>query len=239
MPRLTAATFNTHFGVRPRHQGGGRFDVVDAIARLDADVVALEEVWQPHGGRSFAVAAAERLGYHLEETAVAPGVISPAKPDVVTEVGESEGWWGIALLSRWPMRRRDLIDLGRILTDPVHRVSMPVEVDVPDGPPVLFSVAHISHRLFGSPRQIRHLHAHLPASGRPAVALGDFNMWGPVVARLFPGWRRAVVGRTWPAHRPHSQIDHLLVNAAVRVVSGEVLPNQGSDHRPIRAVLEV
>ena len=50
-----------------------------------------------------------------------------------------------------------------------------------------------------------------------------------------PGWRRAVVGRTWPAWRPHSQIDHILVRGALRPVAGAVLPHAGSDHRPVRA----
>jgi endonuclease/exonuclease/phosphatase family metal-dependent hydrolase len=52
-----------------------------------------------------------------------------------------------------------------------------------------------------------------------------------------PGWRRAVVGRTWPAWRPHSQIDHILVRGALQPVRGEVLPHGGSDHRPVRAEL--
>ena len=44
-------------------------------------------------------------------------------------------------------------------------------------------------------------------------------------------------GRTWPARRPHSQIDHILVRAATapRCVHDEVLPDVGSDHRPVRA----
>ena len=50
---------------------------------------------------------------------------------------------------------------------------------------------------------------------------------------------RAVFGRTYPAHRPHSQIDHVLVNAHVEILGGEVLPACGSDHRPVRARLAV
>jgi endonuclease/exonuclease/phosphatase (EEP) superfamily protein YafD len=66
------------------------------------------------------------------------------------------------------------------------------------------------------------------------------NTWGPMVVTLFmPGWRRAVVGRTWPAWRPHSQIDHILVRGALQPVHGEVLPDGGSDHRPVRAELRI
>jgi endonuclease/exonuclease/phosphatase family metal-dependent hydrolase len=50
-----------------------------------------------------------------------------------------------------------------------------------------------------------------------------------------------VRGRTWPASRPHSQIDHILVRRrdGTEVVHAEVLPAVGSDHRPVRATLRV
>ena len=44
-------------------------------------------------------------------------------------------------------------------------------------------------------------------------------------------------GRTYPAHRPHSQTDHILVNPPVDVVASEVVPQIMSDHRPVRARL--
>jgi endonuclease/exonuclease/phosphatase (EEP) superfamily protein YafD len=50
---------------------------------------------------------------------------------------------------------------------------------------------------------------------------------------------RTVRGRTWPAGRPHSQIDHILVRPGTEVVEAEVLPAVGSDHRPVRATLRV
>jgi endonuclease/exonuclease/phosphatase family metal-dependent hydrolase len=78
-------------------------------------------------------------------------------------------------------------------------------------------------------------------AARPdAVLVGDMNTWGPLVHVFIPGWRRAVVGRTWPTWRPHSQIDHILVRgAALRTRRGVVLPHAGSDHRPVRAELDV
>ena len=48
-------------------------------------------------------------------------------------------------------------------------------------------------------------------------------------------------GRTWPASRPHSQIDHILVRNGhgVALLDHEVLPEVGSDHRPVRATLRL
>ena len=74
--------------------------------------------------------------------------------------------------------------------------------------------------------------------GPPCVA-GDCNFWGPGVRTFLPGWRRAVLGRTWPASRPHSQIDHILVRPEIGVVNSEVLGDVGSDHRPVRATLSI
>ena len=82
------------------------------------------------------------------------------------------------------------------------------------------------------------LRTALPGPDRPAAFAGDMNMWGWCADRLAgPGWRRAVRGRTYPAHRPHSQTDHILVNAPVEVVAAEVVPQVRSDHRPVRARL--
>ncbi len=45
------------------------------------------------------------------------------------------------------------------------------------------------------------------------------NMWGWTIAAMTPeGWRRVVQGKTWPAHRPTHQIDHILVTPSVEVV---------------------
>jgi endonuclease/exonuclease/phosphatase family metal-dependent hydrolase len=118
-------------------------------------------------------------------------------------------------------------------------MAMPVDVDVPGGGTLRVVVTHIFHHLYGSPRQIRRVARAVDAGGPPAVVLGDFNLWGPPVSVLFgAGWSRPVRGRTWPAWRPHSQLDHIVCNAAVTATGGEVLPATPSDHRPIRARLE-
>jgi endonuclease/exonuclease/phosphatase family metal-dependent hydrolase len=234
---LTIATYNTHFGVDRR---GEPFDVIGAIAALDADVVALQEVWQPHGQRSFAHDAAQQLGYELHETSLAPGLVTH-RQDLVKRHEGSEGMWGLAVLSRLPSRARPTIPLGRIAFDRAPRVAMPVEIDTGEADGALVVVVtHISHRLFGSPRQILRVARGLDAGGEPTVVLGDFNLWGPPVGLLFGnGWSRPVRGRTWPAWRPHSQLDHIVCNRGVAAHDGRVLAETPSDHRPVRATLEI
>jgi endonuclease/exonuclease/phosphatase family metal-dependent hydrolase len=84
------------------------------------------------------------------------------------------------------------------------------------------------------------LRKRLATEARPETVLaGDMNLWGPPVRAFMTGWHRAVKGPSWPSHRPHSQIDHILVRGQIKVVSGEVMPDAGSDHRPVRARLEL
>ncbi|MHB1584604.1 MAG: endonuclease/exonuclease/phosphatase family protein [Acidimicrobiales bacterium] len=150
------------------------------------------------------------------------------------------GGWGIAVLSRLPVLDHHRVDLGRLRRDRARRAALVVRLDA-GGRPLTVVGTHMTHLTYGSPSQFRRLRRRLePLVGDgPAVLAGDMNLWGPPVALLLRRWRRAVVGRTWPAWRPHSQVDHILVRGPVTVLGGEVLADAGSDHRPVRAELLV
>ncbi len=85
---------------------------------------------------------------------------------------------------------------------------------------------------------IRERHELKATATNNDIVVGDLNMWGPVVRRDATPLRSAVRGRTFPAKRPHSQIDHLLVSDRVDVLSSQVLPEMGSDHLAIQATLQ-
>jgi endonuclease/exonuclease/phosphatase family metal-dependent hydrolase len=72
----------------------------------------------------------------------------------------------------------------------------------------------------------------------PTVIVGDLNMPGPV-SGLAVGYFPAVNGRTFPAHRPLVQLDHMLASRGVTARDGEVATPAGSDHLPIRARLRL
>jgi endonuclease/exonuclease/phosphatase family metal-dependent hydrolase len=151
------------------------------------------------------------------------------------------GTWGIAVLVRpeLPIEATRLVPMRVLRADRVRRAALVLDLTV-DGKRISVVGTHMSHLLFGSHRNWAELRRQLETAARPdAVLAGDMNTWGPLVRLFMPGWRRAVVGRTWPSWRPHSQIDHILVRGALRPVSGVVLPHAGSDHRPVRAELEV
>jgi endonuclease/exonuclease/phosphatase family metal-dependent hydrolase len=250
MSELTIVTFNIHGGIetrgisvprlwtgpRRRAEVNAAYDVVGVMSELEADVVAIQESWRPDDGRAAVDDLAEKWSASLHEAAFGRGTIEPYPH--ITNYGQLGGTFGVAVLSRIPARLVGTLPVGRVLADPAtDRCALHLEVDVGDVTVDLIAV-HLTSRLpYGPPTQLRRLRAQLPPPGRPALLLGDFNFWGPPVARLLPGWRQVVRGRTWPALRPHSQIDHVFVRGAVEVVDAAVLPDVGSDHRPVRVTL--
>jgi len=151
------------------------------------------------------------------------------------------GRMGLAVLVRpeLAIEASRVLELRLLKADRMRRAAIVLDLTVDDR---LISVGgiHMSHLLYGSPRHFAELRQRLRTEARPdAVLAGDMNSWGPLVRLFMRGWRRAVIGRSWPTWRPHSQIDHILVRGAVRPLAGVVFPHSGSDHRPIRAELEV
>jgi endonuclease/exonuclease/phosphatase family metal-dependent hydrolase len=186
---------------------------------------------------------AKQPSWTLENRALYMDSLRPQPPNVqaMPRWQEAEpGTWGIAVLVRpdLPILDSRVLPMSPLSSDVVRRAAVVVDLEV-EGHPVSVAGTHMSHLHYGSHRNWAELRDQLRTGARDdAVLLGDMNTWGPLVVTLFmPGWRRAVVGRTWPAWRPHSQIDHILVRGALRSVGGSVLPNAGSDHRPVRAEL--
>jgi endonuclease/exonuclease/phosphatase family metal-dependent hydrolase len=166
----------------------------------------------------------------------------PAKVQAMARWQEAEqGTWGIAVLVRpeLPMEATRVVPMSILRADNVLRAALVVDLTV-EGRPISVAGTHMSHLHFGSHRNWAELRRQLRTEARPdAVLAGDMNTWGPLVRLFMPGWRRAVIGRTWPTWRPHSQIDHIIVRGALHSVGGRVLPHSGSDHRAVRAELDV
>jgi endonuclease/exonuclease/phosphatase family metal-dependent hydrolase len=242
VPELTIASFNVHWGLGTRRDGFPAFDVTAACRSFEADVIVLQESWSPDGEVAQHDQVAEALDMRCVAVPMARSVIGP-KPDLVGRAGAEgspgDGDWCLALLSQKPIRSTRTIELPQLFLDPSSRVLLQAEIDV-DGTNLTVVATHFPHLEFGSPLQTRALRRGLPPEDRPAVLVGDMNMWGWTISAMTPrGWRSAVRGKTWRSTHPRHQIDHLLVTRSVEVVRGEVLPDLGSDHLPIRARLRV
>ena len=235
MAQLTVASFNTHWGVDRR---GEPFDVAAACLALDADVLVIQEAWRPNGIPSYVDDIAERTGAVAHEI-VFMSDRNPARPRHLHPPPGPAGTWGLVMLSRLPVCHVSQVVLSPAPGDVIEqRASLMVTVSV-DGVAVSIAGMHASHRLWGSLPQVRRVDRALRELGNPSALVGDLNMWGPPVGLAIPNRRRAVRGRTWPASRPHSQIDHILVRPEVGVVNSTVLGDVGSDHRPVRATLSI
>jgi endonuclease/exonuclease/phosphatase family metal-dependent hydrolase len=264
--QLSVATFNVHCGV---DGWGRPFDVAAECDALDADVLVMQESWTPvGGGLSTAAAVGHQLGYQVFEEQLATGRIfpphssanhrwgpRPRSASVVFRLDHpgqrprrnfdrihphySTGTFGLAVLTRVPVNHREVIPLGQLRTDASRRLAIASTVPVGDGSLTVVGT-HMSHLLQRSPVQFKRLRDALPDPDRIAAVLtGDMNMWGPPLSVFFSGWRRVIRGRTWPAFRPHSQLDHLLVTPSVAVVDARIAERSGSDHLPVRATLAV
>jgi endonuclease/exonuclease/phosphatase (EEP) superfamily protein YafD len=211
--------------------------VAPIVRGFDADVVVVLESWREHDGRGI-LDELTGDGYCVETLEFTTLDISQRR---AYHAVPGEGHWELAICSRFPVLERRELPIERIPGDPAGSRSVLVcTLDV-DGRELDLVAVHVSSMLwaFAPVRHLRALRPQLPPADRTAIVAGDCNLWGPPVELLLPGWRRAIRGRTYPAHRPHSQIDHVLVRDDVSVEWGEVLAETPSDHRPVRARLQL
>jgi endonuclease/exonuclease/phosphatase family metal-dependent hydrolase len=224
------ASLNIHGG---RGADGVPFDLAAACRLLSADIIAVQECWCSRDGPDPLSEIAGELGGELLRADLHADVdlrsLSIADEAV-------RGRWGLAIVTTLPVIACEEVSLGRWLGDVTPRAAQLVTLKVPAGT-LRVANTHLTHRL-ASPLQLMRLVRHLLASDGPTVIAGDLNMPGPVTG-LAVGYRQAVFGRTFPAHWPLLQLDHVLTDRQVAFRGGEVLPPSGSDHRAIRVRLRL
>jgi endonuclease/exonuclease/phosphatase family metal-dependent hydrolase len=239
MAELTLGSLNLHMGRGSGGHDAPFYDVVTACKEVDTDVLVVQEAWVPDGEDGDVLAVAAGLGYRVAATFAVARAECHDQVRLVARSGDAgDGDWQVAVLSRLPVVDSAIVPLEPQLSrDPGRRALVVATVEVGGG---TFTVCGTHLPVPKDPvwRLGPSLRRALPPAGRPAALAGDMNMWGWCIDRLAgAGWRRAARGRTYPARRPHSQVDHILVSPPVEVVGAEVIPQVMSDHRPIRARL--
>lgn len=236
------------------------------------DIVALQEV-DRHQDRSGkldqAAVIAEAVGAKYWRFAASvhgtPGVVSeganwvPATaeddlpaPDCETGPAPDEGpRYGIALLSRWPVREWRV---KRFSPAPVSlpllapSTGKPRAVRVPDEPraaiagivelphtDLTVAAAHLTFVPGYNTKQLQSLKAFLAGLPRPMILLGDFNLPGTIPG-LLTGWHQVARTSTYPVARPRVQFDHILADGwteralAATTASSRAVPLAISDH---------
>jgi endonuclease/exonuclease/phosphatase family metal-dependent hydrolase len=226
-PTVTIASLNLHCGL----SGGGRpFDVAAVLAKLDADIIAIQEDWWDRDDGTDPVAeAAQARDAQLFRAELSSGR-SLAELNIAPR--SDRGTWGIAVLTRLPVLSHETLSLGQPEGELVGRAALICSVTAPGGWPLRLVCTHLSPRL-NSPAQLVRLARHLSAEARPTVIAGDLNM--PRAATwMAAGYTPVLRGRTFPADRPRVQLDHLLAGPGLTCMAAEVLPAVGSDHLPVQ-----
>jgi len=225
------ASLNTHGG---RGADGRPYDLEAACRQFKADIIVLQEVWRPHSGPDPVADIAAALGAEMLRDNLVDDTTLRSYGIADEPV---RGQWGLATLTTVPVTGYEVVDLGRIAGDATPRAAQLVTVELPGRGPLRIANTHLTYRLL-SPVQLLRLVRRLDADDIPTVIVGDLNMPGPFTG-LAAGYAQAVSGRTFPAHRPLLQLDHILASRQVARCGGEVLPPAGSDHLPVRARLRL
>ena len=250
---MRVATYNLLHGISVRT---GQIDfsaTADAVADLDADIVAVQEVDRglPRTGHVDQVAElAQRTGLH--------GVFGPAllgNPDTswrgVDKVDPGGPAYGVGLLSATPLTAVERVPLpggGAGERQPnaspqnpgwdhEPRVVLCGVLDV-GGIAVRIATAHLSYLPWRGIAQLRAAADVAGAGGGPSVLIGDFNLPVWPVRMALPGWTHGGGSPTYPSWDPRLQVDQVVVRGGVRIREVRIGPAATSDHLPLLASLE-
>jgi endonuclease/exonuclease/phosphatase family metal-dependent hydrolase len=248
---MRMATFNILHG---RSLYDDRVDVdrlADCVQRLDADVVALQEVDcdQPRSAMADLTAvAAEAMGA-VSHRFVAAIAGTPGATWMAATGDERPGTaaYGIALLSRFPAATWQVLRLPRIpfrfpmylpgprrvlVVDEEPRAAVVARLDTDLGP-LTVANTHLSFVPGWNRVQLRRLVRDLRGFAGSLVLMGDLNMSPPTPQR-WTGLRPLATAPTFPIDNPDRQLDHILTDDAGLVAMACSTPALSiSDHRPL------
>jgi endonuclease/exonuclease/phosphatase family metal-dependent hydrolase len=225
--RLRVATWNVH-GFVGRDGRRDHVRTAAALARVDADLIALQEV----DARTRSLAEPhplDRLAARLGMTAVAGPTLGQPGAD-----------YGNAVLTRL-----EILDVRRHdLSDPRFEPRGAVEMWLAaHGAVVRFVATHFGLRRRERLAQARRLAATLDETPRAAgsvVVAGDVNAWWPwgrEACILERAVGPAVRPRTFPSRRPMLSLDRVFVRPRQAIVDSGVaddpIHREASDHLPV------
>ncbi len=179
---LRLLTINTHKGFSPWNRDFVLHELRDSIQATSADVVFLQET-VGHNARK-----AQEYD-HWPEQPHYDFLAESVWPDRAygRNMIYPHGHHGNAILSRYPIRRHETVDISTNRVE--KRGFLHCEIDVPAHPKALHCICvHLSLFAVSRRKQLRmiasYMDEHVPA-GAPVTIAGDFNDWsGRNVARF-------------------------------------------------------
>lgn len=248
---MRMATFNILHG---RSLDDGKVDVdrlADCVRRVDADVLALQEVDldQPRSSMADLTAvAAEAMGA-VSHRFVAAISGTPGATWMAATGHEQPGTasYGIALLSRFQATTWQVVRLPRIrvrfpmylpgpnrvrVVDEEPRAAVLARFDTELGP-LTVANTHLSFVPGWNRMQLRRLIRDLRGFQGPRVLMGDLNVRPPKPER-WTRLRPLAAALTFPVDSPNRQLDHILTDDDRLVADTCCAPTLSiSDHRPL------
>jgi endonuclease/exonuclease/phosphatase family metal-dependent hydrolase len=226
---LRVMTYNIHHG----EGTDGKFDlerIAKVILAEMPDLVAIQEV-DVKTGRSRGVDQAAEL---IRLTGM--------EGRFGKFMDFNGGEYGQMVLSRFPIKAVMNHPLPR---GPEPRASLAIDVELPDGKPLVFVGNHLYMTEAERLAQAKALREAVGTDPEARVILaGDFNSEpGESPMRyLRERWSDPgvdAIAPTWPSDGPKVEIDYILVPTAFRKVRYEVLGEKvASDHRPLVGVFK-
>lgn len=202
--------------------------ILDVLAELDADVVALQE-------------ADRRFGPRL--AAIPPRLLESHSPYRAVPLDvrvESMGWHGNAILVRKDMTvpAHDIVHLPCL--EP--RGAIMAEVATPVTPVRLFGMHLDLSGLWRRRQAAAVIHAAVERDAMPTVLMGDLNEWSAdrgCLADFARHYRFAPCGRSFHARRPVARLDRIMYCERLTLIGCGVhesaASRKASDHLPIWA----
>jgi endonuclease/exonuclease/phosphatase family metal-dependent hydrolase len=254
---MRLATFNILHG-HSLHDGVVDLDRLAAAIRiLNPDLLALQEVDRDQPRSHLADltgVAAEAMGAVTHRFAAAVAG-TPGAAWLAAEEADVPGTaaYGVALLSRYPVRSWQTLHLPRvpfrfplylrharkmIVVHEEPRAAIIGHVDTPAGPLVVANT-HLSFVPGVAQYQLRRIRQNLAPVSSPVVLMGDLNMSGRQPATI-TGYRSLARHVTFPVDVPNRQLDHILARGRLGLVRFTDAPRLPlSDHRALLVDLDL
>ncbi len=228
---LRIATYNVHecTGLDFRRDPGR---IAAVIRSLDADIVALQEVLSDPGA-----APSSQVRFLAEKTGMYMAVAGPT-------IRKANGQFGNALLSRFPIMKVRLHDIGVGSFEPRGIIDADLQVG---GLTVRVLATHFGQwPIEGKWQAMRLLEILGDNPAHPVIVMGDMNGWmpgNPALQRLAERLGRPATRRTYPAPFPLLSLDRIWILPAgyqsVIEAPRSRLARIASDHLPLLATVSL
>ena len=231
--QLKVLSYNLRFGELASLEEMAAF-----IAKEAPDIVALQEVdcrtnrerAPAQQGKDFATELAFRTG------------MIPAYGKTIPYAG---GYYGIAILSKYPLAKVERIYLPKTENGKEQRAVLVADVEYREGEYITFASTHLDYTNTKERQvQVQKLNEVLLKSDHPVILAGDFNAQpdSKEIAIGMADWK--IVSNlepTIPAGSPRNTIDYIFCYPESRweVVSATTSRVELSDHLPVGAVVEL